>query len=146
MELLVKLAATDFKDDMRAGAIRWFRGRLLQGSFGLGGCWRRSFHVCGRRLTFYFLAQSRLRFLNRALSLFRGTRTQLGFVPMLPAFRHLVLNFNLSRLVGVAAVVNLGVDEGKAYFGHAGRLAVARAGKDHVFHAGTAQRFGGLFA
>ena len=42
--------------------------------------------------------------------------------------------------------LHVGIDQGHGDVGHAERLAVARAGEDHVFHAGAAQALGGLLA
>jgi len=50
------------------------------------------------------------------------------------------------RLDGHGALVGFRVNHGDGNFGHAERLAVARAGKDHVLHVGAAERFGALFA
>ena len=47
-------------------------------------------------------------------------------------------------VVGGAAVVDLGVDEGERDLGHTGGLAVAGAGEDDVFHLDAAQGLGGL--
>src|ERR1044071_4323931 len=44
------------------------------------------------------------------------------------------------------AFVNLGIDQRERYFSHSRGLAVARAGKDHIFHAHAAQTLGRLLA
>ena len=49
-------------------------------------------------------------------------------------------------LMDGVGLVHLRVHQGHGDVGHAQRLAVARAGEDHVFHAGAAQGSGGLFA
>ena len=46
----------------------------------------------------------------------------------------------------VGAVVDFGIDQGERNLGHAGGLAVARAGEDDVFHADAAQGLGRLLA
>ena len=38
------------------------------------------------------------------------------------------------------------VHQGHGHVGHAQRLAIARAGENHVFHSRAAQALGGLFA
>ncbi len=58
----------------------------------------------------------------------------------------IVLDVDFGGRVGVGAVVGFGVDQGQRHFGHAGGLAVARAGEDDVFHAGAAQGLGRLLA
>ncbi len=51
------------------------------------------------------------------------------------------------RFVGERAfAVGVGIDEGEGDLGHAERLAIARAGEDHVFHLCAAQGARGLLA
>ena len=52
----------------------------------------------------------------------------------------------LGRVVLVEPVVFLRVNQRQRHFGHPGRLAVASAGEDHVFHARAAQGLGRLLA
>ncbi len=53
---------------------------------------------------------------------------------------------DLGFAVEAGSVVDLGVDEGEGDLGHAGRLAVAGAGEDDVFHLDAAEGLGGLLA
>ncbi len=46
----------------------------------------------------------------------------------------------------LAAVVDLGVDEGQRDLGHTGRLAVACSGEDDVLHLDASEGLGGLLA
>ena len=54
--------------------------------------------------------------------------------------------FHGLQLVRGVLVVDVGVHQRHGDVGHAERLAVARAGENHVFHAGAAQALGGLLA
>ena len=73
-----------------------------------------------------------------------GLSANLGFVPIFGG--HVVPQIKFGGSVLVGAVVNLGIDQRQRNLGHTGGLAVTRAGKDDVFHAGTAQRLGRLLA
>ena len=50
------------------------------------------------------------------------------------------------EVLRVAAVVDVRIDERERNLGHAGGLAVARAGEDDIFHLDAAQAFGRLLA
>src|SRR5581483_6385731 len=67
-----------------------------------------------------------------------------GLVPVGGVVGYLVLDIDLGGGVEVGAAVDVGIDERGRDLGHAGGLAVAGAGEDHVFHAGAAQRLGRL--
>jgi len=50
------------------------------------------------------------------------------------------------HVVRVGLAQFLGIDQGQGNFRHAGGIAIAGAGKNHIFHAGTAQRLRRLLA
>ncbi len=92
-----------------------------------------------RRLTF-FITLSRTHFFGVALDVGGAVGSQRRLVPVVG---HVVLNVNFG-LVDVA--VNVGIDQGQRNLGHAGGLAVARAGEDDVLHVNAAQQSRRLFA
>jgi hypothetical protein len=69
-------------------------------------------------------------------------RAKAGFVPVTG---HFVDDLDLG-LRNVCSLVGVGIDHGQRHFGHAVGLAVASAGEDNVFHAGSAEGLGGLLA
>jgi hypothetical protein len=100
-------------------------------------------NICGRH-TFYFFGFSGLRFLDRQFSLGRCLRAQFGLVPIF--LGKVVVNLYLGGSVGIGSGVNFGINESQRHFRHPGRIAVAGAGEDYVFHARAAQRLGRLLA
>ena len=85
------------------------------------------------RLRTSFVALAGLSFFGVALGFFGGSRRASRLRPSRRrAFRPAS---SISVGLGVGAVVRFGVDQGQRHFGHAGGLAVARAGEDDVFHA-----------
>ena len=86
----------------------------------------------------------RLRFLRHLLNFFRSLGANSCLIPIIS--RQVVFDFNLRRLAGIAAVIQLGVNQRQRHFRHAGRLAIACARKDDIFHARSAQGFGRLLA
>ena len=124
-----------------------------RGHCGCGGISRR--FVCGcfdsrgsdRNFAFNLFGLPGLSFLDGTLSLRSGLGADFGFVPIFFAVhcrRRLVLNFNLGGRVRVRPSVNFWINQSQRHFGHPGRVAVAGAGEDHVFHARAAQRLGRL--
>src|SRR5215469_11932 len=87
---------------------------------------------------------ARLCLFRQPLYFLCGPPANLGLVPVF--CRHLVLHLQFGGVVLVCPVVHLGVDERQRYLGHSCWLAVARAGKNYVFHARAAKRFRRLLA
>ena len=155
--LLVELAATNLQDNMRrCGSDRcrgWRRSdvvnrqrkdRLILGK-GYGN------RIDLRTRNFDFFGSAGLRIFDCAIGVFGGAGADRGLVPIISHVRfrlrgHFVLNIDFGGSVRVGTAVGFGIDQRKRYFGHARRLAVARAGKDDVFHARTAQGLGRLLA
>ena len=71
-----------------------------------------------------------------------------GFIPVFIAVnsrrRKVVLNLDFGGRVRIRPAINFRIDQSQGHFRHPGRVAVARAGENHVFHARAAQRLGRL--
>src|SRR5581483_7204315 len=89
VKLLMKLAAANLEHDLRSSAFRVY--------------------FWGRRLLLNLLCLAGLRFLGGAFGFLRGLSADLRFIPIF--LRQLVLDIDLSRLVGVGPAVNLGINQ-----------------------------------
>src|SRR6185437_6076323 len=91
-----------------------------------------------------------LRVEHSLFGLFRSLRTQNSLVPVATlslARNSLTVDHDLGLALSERlAVIDLGIDERQRYFGHAHRLAIARARKDDIFHLDTAQALGRLLS
>ena len=113
-----------------------FLGVRLSSVFGYG---------LGIRLAFGFdlVQRAGLNFGQMSVGGLSGRGTDGGFVPIV--FRHVITDIDFG-FGGDEAFVSLRINEGEGDLGHAGGLAVAGAGEDHIFHADAAQALGRLFA
>ena len=93
----------------------------------------------GRRS--FFVALAGTHFLGVALDIGGASGTQRRLVPIV--LGHLVLDVDLG--LGDVAV-DFGIDQGERHLGHAGGLALARAGEDDVLHVDAAQQSRRLLA
>ena len=153
--LLVELASANFQNHVRSrrpdGPCRCGRNNIVRGQrenrlIVREGDSNRIDLRCGELLLLRFFRAARLR--RPASVAFGGAGANGGFIPIVGevVFRKVVLNVDFSRRVGVGTVVGFGIDQRQRHFRHAGRLAVACPGEDHVFHARTAQCLGRLLA
>ncbi len=121
------------------------RRRILRTTFGVRACGsvRRQSHLLadGIASARLFVALPGTDFFGVALGVLGASGAQSGLVPI--GVGHVVLDFDLG-LRDVA--VDLGVDKGERDLGHAGGLALARAGEDDVLHVHAAEEARRLLA
>ena len=104
--------------------------------------WRRKdrYRRCAGNFNFISLPGTHL--FGVLLDLALALRAQRGLIPVL--IGHFVLNFDDRRVD--SAFVHLGIHQVQRDLGHAGGLALARAGKNHVRHVRAAQALGALLS
>ena len=86
---------------------------------------------------------SRLQLLAQTLRLLRCPGANFRLIPVVG---HVVPNIHFCRLIGVNPVILLRINQGQRHLCHPVRLAVARAGKDHILHPRPTQRLRRLLA
>ncbi len=100
---------------------------------------------------FDFFGFTGLSVFDGLLRLGGGAGSDRGFIPIvshgrLRGFGHIILDVDLGRGIGVGAAADCRIDQRERDFGHTGGLAIARPGKDDIFHARAAQGLGRLLA